>query len=135
MHDGFLKWCRAEPDAAATGLRRMWEPELTLTERISGFLEEVPTEVISGPGTRTTLASFLMMALDPTEYPIYRVSAFRKGFELTGHSRTESGSDEVAVYEHALGFLDAIGDEATARGLELRDRLDAQSVRSTRSST
>ena len=128
MHDRFLKWCEAERDPAASALREMWESGRTLTERIAGFLDRVPTEVVSGLGMRVTLASFLMMALDPAEYPIYRVTPFQMGFDRTGHSRPESGSDEVAVYEHALGFLDTIGEEAAARGLELRDRLDAQAI-------
>ena len=38
------------------------------------------------------------------------------------------GMDEAALYEHALGFLDRFIDEAAQRGLELRHRLDAQSV-------
>ena len=32
------------------------------------------------------------------------------------------------VKNHALGFLDKLLEEAASRGLELRDRLDAQSV-------
>ena len=45
--------------------------------------------------------------------------------DTRSHSQS---ADEATLYEHALGFLDRFIKEAAERGLELRHRLDAQSV-------
>ena len=51
----------------------------------------------------------------------------RKGCKLTGQAA--SGTDDGGtLYDAALGFWDRLIEEAAKRGLELRDRLDAQSV-------
>ncbi|NEE03789.1 McrB family protein [Phytoactinopolyspora halotolerans] len=128
MHRRFLQWCAENPEPARAALRTMWEPGQTLAERVQGFFKSVPSDAVSGKGTRTTLASFLMMAVDPTEYPIFQTTPFTKAMELTDHDRPPAEADEVGLYEHALGFLDTLASEASARGLEFRDRLDAQSV-------
>lgn len=128
MHGSFLKWCEVKPEAAEPALTAMWSPESTTSERIRTFLGQVPVDVVRGRGSRTTLASFLMMAVDAGQYPIYQTRAFAKAFELTEHSPPSADADEADIYEHALEFLDTLAAEASARGLELRDRLDAQSV-------
>ena len=53
---------------------------------------------------------------------------YATGYKLTGHPTLGEGADEAATYRHALGFLDSLIAEASARGLALRDRLDAESV-------
>lgn len=125
---GFLSWCENNSAAAVRALTAMWSPRATVAERLRGFLEEVPTEVVSGRGSRTRLASFLMMAFDPEQYPIYQTRTYDKAMDLTEYGRPASDADEAEVYQHALAFLDDLAVEGSARGLELRDRLDAQSV-------
>ena len=88
----------------------------------------MPRDVISGPGTRLAIASFLLMAVDPLQYPIVRTGPFDTGFRLTGYDRPDKDADEVDKHSHALGFLDRIIEEAASRQLQLRDRLDAQAV-------
>ena len=61
-------------------------------------------------------------------YPPFRTRLFEKAYDLTGYSQAPDGATEAAMYEHALGFLDRLIDEAAERGLTLRHRLDAQSV-------
>ena len=53
---------------------------------------------------------------------------FNNAYDITGYGRQERGADEGNLYQHALGFLDLFIEEASERGLELRHRLDAQSV-------
>ena len=53
---------------------------------------------------------------------------FGEAYSLTGYELPSQGADEVALYDHALGFLDLFIEEASERGLKLRHRLDAQSV-------
>lgn len=130
MKDLFLNWVHANPQPAQDAFKRAWEEGRGLDERISGFLELVPADKdgVSGKGSRTALAAFVLQAIDPEEYPMYRPTPFRKAFELTGYNRPDPAADEVQIYNHALGFLDKVSEEAAARGLNLRDRLDSQSV-------
>ena len=68
------------------------------------------------------------MGLDAENYPPFRITAFEKAYDLTGYDKPDGIVGEAALYEHALGFLDRVIEEARARGLTLRHRLDAQSV-------
>ncbi|HEY6322734.1 MAG TPA: AAA family ATPase [Thermoanaerobaculia bacterium] len=127
-NDRFLQWVEQAPESASQALRALWAAEGTAADRIRGFLERLPDSVVHGPGSRLTIASFLHLAHDPTSYPHYKETQFRKGCDLTGYPRPDKGADEARVYEHALRFLDQLAEEASARGLDLRDRLDAQGV-------
>ena len=68
------------------------------------------------------------MGLDVEQYPPFRTRAFERAYERTGYDQPPLDADEAALYEHALGFLDKFIDEARARGLPVRHRLDAQSL-------
>jgi 5-methylcytosine-specific restriction enzyme B len=127
-HSVFLAWCEGQQEAAAEALRMIWQDSGTETERIRGFLNRLPDEIVRGPGSRLTLASFLLMAVDPANFPIYKETQIRRGCDLTGYPRPPKDADEADVYFHALEFLDRLSQEASVRGLELRDRLDAQGV-------
>jgi 5-methylcytosine-specific restriction enzyme B len=124
----FLKWCASAPDAAAEALRALWTTGGAPANRLRAFLERLPDEVVHGPGTRLTIASFLHMAISAENFPVYKETPFLRGFDLTGFPRPPKGADEAQVYDNALAFLDRLAEEASARGLELRDRLDAQGV-------
>jgi MoxR-like ATPase len=120
----FLRHCDANPGGVEEGLRRIWDTSAPLTERIRGFIARMPAGW--GPGAKVTVASFLLMGTDPTRYPIHRVLAYQKAFELTGSGRNPQDAEPAEVYERGLAFLDKLIEEASARGLDLRDRLDAQ---------
>lgn len=129
VHALFLKWCEAKPEAAISALLALWDdsPEGT-PSRIRTFLSRIPQEVLRGSGTRLSVASFLLMGLNPLRFPIYRWEPFDKGFRLTGYPHGSKEADEAERYEHALAFLDQLMEEAERRGLNLRDRLDAQGI-------
>ena len=81
------------------------------------------------PSATTSLISFLLMADDPTQYPPYRWTPLRDAYRLTGFPSAPNGSSDAwERYEHALGFFDKFIEEARARGLEIRDQLDAQGL-------
>ena len=68
------------------------------------------------------------MGVDVEKYPPFKITAFNEAYERTGYDMPERGANEAALYEHALGFLDRLREEASKRRLTLRDRLDAQTI-------
>ena len=122
-------WVNQSPEAALKALQAIWtRHDLSLSERIRAFGNLFPRDVIRGAGTRLTVISQLLMGLDVEQYPPYKTAAFKLAYERTGYDSLEQGADEAALYEHALDFLDRFIEEAEHRGLELRHRLDAQSL-------
>ena len=125
----FRDWVDEAPDEALSALRAIWvDSDTSASDRLQAFAELLPTSASSGVGVRTTLASVLLMGVDVREYPPFRVTLFKKAYRRTGYEQPSEGADEAAQYDHALGFLDRFIDEASERGLNLRHRLDAQSV-------
>jgi 5-methylcytosine-specific restriction protein B len=127
-HDTFLKWCGTHLEEATKALWNLWAKDATVSDRLRGFLKRVPDEAIHGPGSRLTIASFLHMAHDPLSYPHYKETQVLKSCDLSGYPRPGKGADAAQMYEHALGLWDRLSEEASTRGVELRDRLDAQGV-------
>ena len=127
-HKPFLDWCAKNPEAAAEALQSLWHKQSSLPSATREFLSRVPADSPSGKNTRVKIAAFLAMAIDPYEYPPFRVTTYQAAYKLTGYPLPASDADEADVYQHALGFLDKVLAEASNYGLELRDRLDAQSV-------
>ena len=125
----FGDWLDEEPDASLRALSALWvEGDAVVSERVRGFAALLPRSASGGPGVQTTLASVLLMGVDVRAYPPFRVTLFEKAYTRTGFPQLDPGADEAEQYEHALDFLDRIIEEASARGLSLRHRLDAQSV-------
>ena len=125
----FRDWIDASPEDALMALRAIWAHDLSsVYDRIGAYYNLNPHPEISGPGTRMNVASVLLMGLDVEQYVPFMKTVFEDAYDSTGYVRPNSSADEVALYQHALGFLDSFINEASARGLKLRHRLDAQSV-------
>jgi len=126
-HATYLDWVRENGDDADLGLDAIWsdgEPD----QRIAGFLAALPPSFLGGRGTRLAIASYLLMAAAPTDWPVYRPTPFDKAFQLTGTKPPPGSMAEGDLYALVLEFLDRFVSEAEARGLKLRDRLDAQGL-------
>ena len=122
-------WIDASSDDALFALQMLWGgDEDEPTGRIDSFCKLLPAQASSGSGTRTTLASVLLMGLDVEQYPPFRVTPFGKAYRQTGYGDPDQSASEAETYEHALEFLDRFIEEASERGLPLRHRLDAQSL-------
>ncbi len=125
----FRNWIDASPDDALQALREIWAHDTpSVYDRIGAYFRQNPHPEIKGPGSRMNVASVLLMALDAQRYVPFNKEVFGKAYDFTGYARPESKASEVALYEHALAFLDRFIDEASQRDLTLRHRLDAQSV-------
>ncbi len=127
-HGPFLDWCSDETETALAALLSLFAEERPLSERIRAFSRAFPREVLSGRGVRLNLISFMLMGFDPVEYPPYQYTPYNKVIGLVGFQRPGPANAEEVVYTWALQFLDEFIDQAASRGLELRDRLDAQSM-------
>ena len=123
----FLKWCRDEPLQAVTALRVVWDSSLSVEDRFDGFVELTPKDEFR---ISIAEASFLHMAIDPLQYPIYRATPVAGAMKLVSFHDPYPWTSAMAGrrYVHFLSFLDRVMAEAAGRGLVLRDRLDAQGV-------
>ena len=125
----FRNWLDDHPDAALDALRLLWASgDLSVADRIGGFSDGFPSEVVSGAGTRVNIISVLLMGVSATDFPPFKVTAFDNAYKLVGYDPRDQNASEAAQYEQALGFLDRLINEAAARGLTLNNRLEAQSV-------
>jgi hypothetical protein len=82
-NDTFLKWCKAHDGEAARLLQGLWADGDTISG-LHAFLEELPREAAAGPGTRLSLASFLLLGIDATRFPFYKPKAYLDFRELLG---------------------------------------------------
>ncbi len=144
----FLTWCAHHPVPAQEALQALWRdaprdaPSPATEgpgERIRDFLARAAPGVPGRPrgrvagdgessrsaGGRLNLASFLLMAIDPTRFPVYEAQHFRSGYALTGASPPPPDADEGAIYDHALALLDRLIAGAQRTGLALSHRLHA----------
>ena len=124
------KWMDDYPDDASETLEAIWTRDrMPLEQRIRAFCERFPREVIGGAaGTLMNLASVLLMSLDEERYPPFRIKLANKVYKLTGYDSPGSKADEATLYRHFLGFLDRFKEESQVHGLNLRHRLDTQSL-------
>lgn len=123
----FLNWCDENQQQAEQAVRILWDEDRKVSQRFNEFFDIVAEGVkplgVSG-------VAFLHMAMSPTDYPIFRATPVSQAYKLTGYPDPYGGSkvDIGARYEHFLNFLDLFLERAAERGLQLRDRLDAQSI-------
>ena len=114
----------ADEDAVREALHALWdEGDASPQERVSGFVDRTAAEGFSA-SMRITVASFLLTGIDPAEYPLWQVRPFDRAYDMTAWPRAPGGRR----YAHAIAFLDEVIAQAQKRGLNIEDRLDAQSL-------
>jgi MoxR-like ATPase len=138
-----LDWCEERPEDAATFLRTLWGGD-PLRGGVSEAIELVPADVLPGPSARVSVCAALLAGLDVRSFPSYRTTVVRRFRALAGGSDSEEGkydeeteagldelrewADDVDTYTAFLTTLDDLRVRLLARGVPLRDRLDAQGV-------
>jgi 5-methylcytosine-specific restriction enzyme B len=129
LHSPFLEWTKKNPDDARLAIGHLWdEPLVEISDAVEEFASALVLPKKSGKSGLITLASVLLMGVDPRTLPPYRKSPYVKSYDLTGYERPPEHANRGGIYAHGLAFLDSVVSEAASRGLALRDRLDAQSV-------
>ena len=125
--DQVATWLRDDQQDMEAALRGLWDADLELDERLDRF-GKLLKPVVSGQGTRLSIASVLLMAADATAYPPYRPEAFKNYRQLVDYPGPEMPCTDGQRYEQAIGFFDRVVEELADRDVVLRDRLDAQSL-------
>ena len=124
-----LNWVEKSKGDALRAFQAIWAQGASpVDERIRTFSDLFPASEVSGTGVRMRYMSVLLMGLDVRRYPPFQTTNFREAYNRTGYRQPDKDADEAALYGHALGFLDRFMEEASERRLELRHRLDAQSL-------
>ena len=79
----FLDWCEANPTDAKTLLGLLWDAD-DPREGLARFLAELPSEALSGTGTRLSVATFLAMATSATTIPFFKWTLYKETLGLLG---------------------------------------------------
>jgi hypothetical protein len=121
-------WCKQNPAAAADALESVWSSETSVAVALARFDRRVPRTVLEGAGTRLSIASFLLLGVDPRDFPFFRPVAVQHQYELVGFDRSAHDADLGNRYEEWLAFLDRLIGALAKRDVAVRDRLDAQGI-------
>jgi 5-methylcytosine-specific restriction enzyme B len=124
-YEPVLQWAKESPDDAERALLALAEG--SGAEAVDAFLARVPDHVLHGTGARLNVSSFLMGAHDVTMFPPWRATVVDVAFRLTGRGKPQPTATDGERYATFLAFLDQVIDAASRVGVQLRDRLDAQS--------
>lgn len=127
-HERFLQWCEANAEPARRALKGLWSSDADAGDRLNELAAHVPRKVLPRVSEQAQIGSFLLMAGGAEHYPVVRSAPMKRAFLLAGHSHFPKGGDVREYYEHALGFFDRVVDAAREAGVDMRDRLDAQSA-------
>jgi RecA/RadA recombinase len=125
----FLDWARANREEISDLLTPVWSISSGRGPDVEAFFARFSAavrELLRSPGARITIASFLLMGVDPYQYPPYRATPFTTAYRLTGYPAPPNDNSDGETYLHALSFLDRFIDEARSRDFSPQDRLDAQ---------
>ncbi|MCA1707458.1 MAG: AAA family ATPase, partial [Actinobacteria bacterium] len=123
----FLTWVEQNQEEAAAALAAGWDDSIDGGEAVERFAAVLPTKVVSGVGTRAGVASLLRMAVDVETNPVIRPATFQAAYELTGFEDAEPATERT-TWDDGVRFCDTFIAKAAERGLEIRDRLDAQGL-------
>ena len=97
-HDKFIGWCEREAEAARDAVGLLWRGE-DAREALTEFLAAVPKEAASGPGTRLSIATFLLLGKYPTSAPFFKWTPYatlRRALGLP--AKPEADLDPEAVF-------------------------------------
>jgi 5-methylcytosine-specific restriction protein B len=123
--DTFLRWLADAEDSEAV-LAQLWEDSGPAS--VDLFLAGLPETAVAGSGSRLSLASVLLAAVDIVRFPPWRARAVEAAYRLTGYTKPEPSATDGERYEVFLVFLDQVMDAFSRHGNLLADRLEAQSV-------
>ncbi|MDQ3662111.1 MAG: AAA family ATPase [Actinomycetota bacterium] len=121
-HGRFLEWCDGHAVDARAIISRLWEAGDDPQAAVADFLEALPSEAVSGPGTRLTLATFLLLGSNATGAPFFKTTVHRRFWRLLDRThRASIEIDQDTVYR-PNDLAGALGVDSPAVRRFLRDR-------------
>jgi hypothetical protein len=123
----FLTWVEQNLEEAAVALASVWDDSIDGGEAVERFAAALPTTFVSGVGTRTGIASLLRTAVGVETNPVVRPATFQAAYALTGFDGTDPATERT-TWDDGVRFCDTFIAKAAQRGLEIKDRLDAQGL-------
>ena len=123
-----LDWIRDSPKRVATVLSNFWRTDHGTAGPWEAFCSELSKIGIEQNGAQLTVGSTLLMALSPEDNPPIRTTPITNAMKRFDWAPLRSIVDVGAKYLAAIQFLDELRRQASLRNIDLRDRLDAQSV-------
>ena len=126
-HNPFIEWATEHQDDAREALLKLVDTRHTVANRVNRFLELVPLNKPSGPGTRLTIASFLLMGYSPDKHPMYRTTDYATVEGVLGWE-VPPGISPGDTYSRHRAFLNRLLARLRQSGQDARGFLDAQSL-------
>jgi MoxR-like ATPase len=127
QHASFLDWCESEPDDAVSALRDIWELNGTGDARTGEFLAAVPDKAIPTPGARANILSYLLGALGPDGWVIYKPTPADRALALCGREQAET-SDVLGRMDRFTHLLDELRIRVVGLGGPATTRLEVQGM-------
>ncbi|MDE2695792.1 MAG: AAA family ATPase [Chloroflexota bacterium] len=125
LRSNFIELMRANRALIQRALHSLWaSPDAPASDRVRDFVENVGGDL----GVPESMASFLLMADGAEQHAFYASRPFSRAYRFTGHPNPPRGAERWERYAHGVMFLDELIRHGTAVGLNIRDRLDAQSL-------
>lgn len=128
LHRRLTDWFEDYPAKSADALRVLWDEDLDLANRFAAFAHALEEPGLGQSGAQLVIGSTFLMALSACDYPPVRMEAFKAAMDLAGRDTLYTLRGAGERYLLAQSFMDAIIEESTGFGIDLRDRLDAQGV-------
>ena len=89
----FRDWINQSPGQTMHALQELWtRDDSSVAKRLRDFSVLLPSSASSGTGSRTTVASVLLMALDVEQYPPFRVGYYSDAYTRTGYGQPTQSS-------------------------------------------
>lgn len=121
----FCDWVSQRSEAARSALLSIWGADEPSTSDMEEFLAAVPDDVITQPGARANILSFLLLARGVEDHPVFRPQGSESATRLAG---LEPGpvAEPVQRLARFVEFLDQLRVRLVAVDGRLVDRLHAQ---------
>ena len=117
--DRFLGWCDGHERQAVDLVGGLWHAT-AVSAAIRDFLAALPQEALAGAGTRLSMASFLLLAVDATRTPFFKPTVYGQFKKLLG---LPTGPEAVEIDPEGMYRPEELGAWLGVDGKRVRQYL------------